>query len=585
MTLKPLALCVLGAATLFVAGCEKLNTNDQQALCALAGDSFGLPACANLPGIQPPSSAPATPTTIRLVERGRFRTNKFDEGAAEIPAFDAASRRVFVVNGADKTVDVISLADITAPVKVGTLNLATLGAAANSVSVKNGIVAVAIEASPKTDPGRVGLYRASDLALLGSATVGALPDMLTFTADGRTVLVANEGEPNDLYTIDPEGSVSVVDVRNPAAPTVRTARFTAFNSQRASLRTQGVRLFGANNPTVAQDVEPEYIAISPDGTTAMVALQEANAFAQLDIATASITAIRPLGFKNHNLAGSGFDPSDRDTAVNGGINIGNWPVMGMYMPDTIASYSAGGRAFYVTANEGDARVYPMADITGGPDEGDVFNEELRLGNAGYVLDPTVFPNAANLKANASLGRLTVTTQTGDVDGDGDFDQIYAFGGRSFSIFDAAGALVYDSGDEIERRIAGLSATLRFNPGSTNNTQDDRSDAKGPEPEALVVYTLGAKTFATVGLERQGGLLTYNITTPTAPVFVEYVTNRRFIAADLRADVETGSASDGDLAPEGIVFVSAAESPNGKPLLIVASETSGTTTVYEIDQQF
>ena len=523
----------------------------------------------------PPAPTPTTPKTIRLIEKSRFKTNKFDLGAAEIPAFDAASKRVFVVNGADKTVDVISLADITAPTKVGTLNLSTLGAAANSVSVKNGIVAVAIEASPKTNPGKLGLYRASDLTLLGSAEVGALPDMLTFTADGKTVLVANEGEPSSYGaadSIDPEGSVSVVDVSNPAAPVVRTAGFAAFNSQAAALRVRGVRLFGTN-ASVAQDVEPEYIAISPDGTTAMVSLQEANALAKLNIATATITDVLPLSLKNHSVAGRGFDASDRDTSVNAGINIANWPVFGMYMPDTIASYAAGGKAFYVTANEGDAR-----DYTG-------LTEEVRVGAGSYVLDPTVFPNATDLKAAANLGRLTVSNRSGDTDGDGDFDQIHVFGGRSFAIFDDAGALVFDSGDEFERRVAALSATFKFNPGSTNNTQDDRSDNKGPEPEALSVFTLGTKTFAAIGLERQGGIFTYDITTPTAPVFMDYVSNRKFVAANLQTDVETGGASDGDLAPEGIVFVPAAESPSSKPLLIVANETSGTTTVYEIELQF
>ncbi|MDO9452669.1 MAG: choice-of-anchor I family protein [Stagnimonas sp.] len=532
-------------------------------------------ATAPIVTIPTPPPAPTTPKTIRLIEKSRFKTNKFDLGAAEIPAFDAASKRVFVVNGADKTVDVISLADITAPTKVGTLNLSTLGAAANSVSVKNGIVAVAIEASPKTNPGKLGLYRASDLTLLGSAEVGALPDMLTFTADGKTVLVANEGEPSSYGqsdSIDPEGSVSVVDVSNPAAPVVRTAGFAGFNSQAAALRTRGVRLFGTN-ASVAQDVEPEYIAISPDGTTAMVSLQEANALAKLNIATATITDILPLGLKNHSMAGRGLDPSDRDTSVNAGINIGNWPVMGMYMPDTIASYSAAGKAFYVTANEGDAR-----DYTG-------LAEEVRVGAASYVLDPTVFPNATDLKAAANLGRLTVSNKTGDTDGDGDFDQIHVFGGRSFSIFDEVGALVFDSGDEFERRLAALSSTYKFNPGSTNNTQDDRSDNKGPEPEALSVFTLGTKTFAAIGLERQGGIFTYDITTPTAPVFMDYVSNRKFVAASLQSDVETGGATDGDLAPEGIVFVTAADSPSSKPLLIVANETSGTTTVYEIELQF
>lgn len=536
------------------------------------------PTVPSPPAPVPPAPAPVmTPKSIRLVEKQRFLTGKYDLGAAEIPAYDPASKRLFVVNGADKTVDVFQVGDLnSAPAaKIGTLNLSTLGAAANSVSVKKGIVAVAVEAAPKTNPGRVGLFRASDLTLLGSAEVGALPDMLTFTADGNTVLVANEGEPTSYGqadSVDPEGSVSLVNVSNPAAPTVRTAGFTGFNSQAALLRSQGVRLFGTN-ASVAQDVEPEYIAISPDGASAMVSLQEANAFAKLDIASATITAILPLGLKNHNAAGNRFDPSDRDTSVNNGINISNWPVFGMYMPDTIASYATGGKTYYVTANEGDAR-----DYTG-------LAEELRVGAAGYVLDATVFPNASTLKNNANLGRLTVSARTGDTDGDGDFDQIHVFGARSFSIFDDAGTLVFDSADDFERRIAGLSSTVRFNAGSTTNAQDDRSDNKGIEPEALAVFNLGAKTFATIGLERQGGLFTYDITTPTAPVFLEYVTNRKFMATDLKANVETGGASDGDLAPEGIVFVPAADSPSGVPLLIVASETSGSTTIYEVEQQF
>lgn len=536
------------------------------------GDGGGTtPAAVTVPTPAPP----ATPKSIKLVEKGRFKTGKYDLGAAEIPAFDPVSKRVFVVNGADKTVDVLALDNIAAPTKIGTLNLSTLGAAANSVSVKGGIVAVAVEAAVKTNPGRVGLFRASDLALIGSAEVGALPDMLTFTPDGRTVLVANEGEPNSYGqadSVDPEGSVSVVDVSNPAAPVVRTAGFAGFNAQAAALRSQGVRIFGTN-ATVAQDLEPEYIAVSPDGATAMVTIQEANAFARLNIATATITAILPLGLKNHNLAGRGLDPSDRDTSVNAGINIANWPVFGMYMPDTIASYTSGGKAYFVTANEGDAR-----DYTG-------LTEEVRVGANTYTLDPTVFPNASTLKNVANLGRLTVSSRTGDTDGDGDFDQIHVFGGRSFSIFDDAGALVFDSGDDFERRVAALSATLKFNPGSTNNTQDDRSDNKGPEPEALSVFSIGAKTFAVIGLERQGGLFTYDISsTPTAPVFVDYVSNRRFVASDLKADVETNGAADGDLAPEGIVFVPATDSPSGVALLIVASETSGTTTVYQVEPQ-
>ena len=129
---------------------------------------------------------------------------------------------------------------------------------------------------------------------MGEVTVGALPDMLTFSADGRYVLVANEGEPSDDYSVDPEGSVSVIDLSNGvASATVANAGFGEFERNMAELMDQGLRVFGPG-ASLAQDMEPEYIALSIDGETAWVALQENNAVAELDIAAGEITAISQL---------------------------------------------------------------------------------------------------------------------------------------------------------------------------------------------------------------------------------------------------------------------------------------------------
>ena len=236
-------------------------------------------------------------------------------------------------------------------------------------------------------------------------TVGAVPDMLTFTPQGRYVLVANEGEPksyNQPDSVDPEGSVSIIDMRDgPAALTqanVRTADFHAFNGQEAALRAAGIRIFGPN-ATASQDLEPEYIAVSPDGKTAWVTLQENNAMATVDIASATVTSLVSLGHKNHSLPGNDLDPSDRDNAAGTGpaINIGNWPVKGMYQPDGIAAYRIGGEVFLFLANEGDART----DWPG-------LNEEATIGAAGYVLDPTVFPQRGDTETepeSRSLARV------------------------------------------------------------------------------------------------------------------------------------------------------------------------------------
>jgi hypothetical protein len=509
-------------------------------------------------------STPAVGVSVKFL--GRHSTGSFDKGAAEIVAYDDSTKRVFVVNSGAATVDVLDIQNPALPTLVSTIAvsasdpLKTLGSA-NSVAVAQGILAVAIEAAPKTDPGLVAFYDTESLSLLGTVTVGALPDMLVFTPDGSKLLVANEGEPSDDYLVDPEGSVSIITVpaglATPAA--VQSVSFASLNGDAAALRAQGVRIFGLN-ATVAQDFEPEYISVSADGARAWVTLQEANALAIIDVAAGTVQKIVPLGYKNHSLIGNELDVSDQD----GAINIKNWPVFGMYQPDAIAAYQVAGRTFLVTANEGDVREW-----TG-------YAEPARLGSAGYVLDPTRFPDAATLKLNTNLGRLNVTKATGDTDNDGDYDAIYAFGARSFSVWTDAGALIYDSGNDLELRTA-KRLPGNFNSTSTANNFDNRSDDKGPEPEAVTIGYVGGTPFAFIGLERVGGFIVYDLTLPEAPRFVSYVNTRDF-STTLPADLATA----GDLAPECSVFIAAEKSPNGKPLLVVGNETSGTTALFELE---
>ena len=276
-----------------------------------------------------------TPGSLYLEKIGGFAGGGI--GAAEIVAYDPSTRRLFVVNGLLNTVDVLDLAVPSNPARVTTLNVSAFGLSANSVDVANGLVAVAVEANPKTNPGRVVFFRTDNFEVVSSVTVGALPDMVTFTPDGRKLLVANEGEPSADYLSDPEGSISIIDVSTPATPTVQTATFSAFNGQAASLKASGVRIYGPN-ATVAQDLEPEYIAVSDDGAKAWVTLQENNAIATVDIASASVQNVRGLGFKNHLLPQNALDASDKD----GRVNSRNWPVFGMYQPDAVAAYTVGG---------------------------------------------------------------------------------------------------------------------------------------------------------------------------------------------------------------------------------------------------
>ncbi|MBP0002017.1 MAG: choice-of-anchor I family protein [Cyanobacteria bacterium SID2] len=902
---------------------------------------------------------------IELNPIGTFRTGIIDESAAEIVAHDPTTQRLFVVNANNASIDVLDISTPTNPTKLFEIDATTLGAGANSVAVSNGIVAVAIENQDTQAPGLVAFYDVNG-TLLNSVTVGALPDMVTFTPDGTRVLVANEGEPNDEYTIDPEGSVSIIDITAGVQnATVLTADFQGFNSRAEELRAKGVRIFGPN-ATVAQDLEPEYIAVSPSGGKAFVSLQENNAFAAIDIASATVEDILPLGFKDHsrgnptlqqfnfptlpplgttpggqqillgglsglwytgtsaegnlqfvavpdrgpngeptdvdgdganerpfvlpdyqarvvnfelnpttgsiNLTGEiplfrqdgttpitglpnipgvdeepvdllgnlleydplgadlegvliapdgtfwmvdeyrpaiwhfqadgtlidrfipqgttelagenagpfgtetlpaeysnrrrnrgfeaialdsdsgilyafiqtpianpdraasdssqvirilGIDPTsgnpvaeyvylledsdfrsggrvdkigdavyagngkffaiERDAATDptakkfiyefdltgatnllaagapqvpegqtleqlttdeliglgiqpvnktkvtnlpsigylagdkpegltllpdgrlavlndndfglidapipvdgtvplnpnpvpvvlglidlgsnndfdasdedGSINIQNQPTLGIFQPDGIASFTMGEQTFYIGANEGDARDY------------DGFSEEERVED--LTLDPTAFPNAAELQAAENLGRLKTTNTLGDLDGDGDFDRIYSYGARSFSIWDEFGNVVYDSGDEFERLTAQL-APQAFNSQGDIDSFDNRSDDKGPEPEGIDVGVIDGRTYAFIGLERIGGIMVYDVTNPTAPSFVQYANTNNF----------SGNTNN-DIGPEGIKFISATESPNGKPLLAVGNEVSGSTTLFEINPE-
>ncbi|MEL7370498.1 MAG: choice-of-anchor I family protein [Myxococcota bacterium] len=525
------------------------------------------------PGGPPGPDGPPGPSgagTIFLTEIGRYvpATPRFNQSAAEITAFDTSTNRIFVVNADAGSIDVLDASDPTQPQLVATASTAVLGGAPNSIAIRSGTAAVAVERVNAADEtqqerGQVVFLRTSDLSVLSTVEVGFLPDMVTFTPDGTTVLVANEGEPNDAVTINPPGTISIINVSSgfDDPPPAQEVGFGAFNEggARASEFPAGIRQIFDATPR-SRELEPEFIAVGGDGLTAYVTLQEHNALAVVDIVTATVTAILDLGEKNHSIPGNEFDASNLDR----GINLQTWPVYGLYQPDAIVAYTAANnRTYLITANEGDA-----ADYSG-------FSEEGRI--ADLTLDPTVFPDAAVLQLESNLGRLKTPLTAGDDDGDGDIDRLISFGARSFSIWDSTtGALVFDSGHDFER-ITAVRLGTDFNADNEENGGDDRSDDKGPEPEGVTVGEVGGRFYAFIGLERVGGIMVYDVTQPESPFFVQYVNNRDF-AADT-ATLE--SLNGGDLGPEGLTFVPAIDSPSGQALLIVGNEITGTTTIYEI----
>ena len=239
------------------------------------------------------------------------------------------------------------------------------------------------------------------------------------------------------------------------------------------------------------------------------------------------------------------------------------------LPDSIAVHKYKDDTFLITANEGDARDWPG------------FAEEARVGS--LTLDQPSFAakgysdvsTGTGLRHNDNLGRLNVTRTLGDANNDGIYEELYTLGGRSFSIWTTAGEQVFDSGFAFEQ-ITYAAVPLFFNASNDDNNFDSRSDNKGPEPEAVTIGKAYGRTYAFIGLERTGGVVVYDVTNPYEVEFVQYINNR-----DFTQPVDSAAAKD--LGPEGVHFISEDDSPTGVPMIAVANEVSGTTTLYELVQ--
>jgi hypothetical protein len=454
-------------------------------------------------------------------------------GASEIAAYDPISKRLFVVNNENTSkVEVLDLTNYPTITKLSPISFATISGGANSVAVHNGLLAVALEGLNKQDNGKVAILQAGTLAEVKQVTVGTLPDMVTFSPDGHYIVTANEGEPNDTYTNDPMGSISVIDTRSNY--NVKTLDFSPFEGQKATLAAGGFRVYGLN-ASLAKDVEPEYVSISADSRMAYVTLQENNGVAEVDLQAGTIIKIMPLGVKDVSNAQFAIDVSDRDNKTE----LGTWPIKAFYLPDAISHFTVGGTNYLALANEGDTRAYSA------------FNEEVRVKD--LRLDATRFPNGNALKADAQLGRLTVTLYNGDTDNDGDFDELYTTGGRSVSIINpATGQLVADIGKNLETRVI-----------AAGKYDDARSDNKGVEVEAVTVGQVNGQTLAFIGVERADMIAIYDLSNPAVPKFVQL-----FATGD---------------APEGVLLIKAKDSPNGRTVLVVSSEEDGMVKFYQPDR--
>ncbi|MBF9010713.1 choice-of-anchor I family protein [Corynebacterium phoceense] len=554
------------------------------ALCTLAATTLTVPAIpAQATIVASPIVDSVADASLKVEPLGAYDSGVLGESAAEIVAFHAASKRILAVNAHSGEIDILDASDPAAPHKVGVVS-AGGDQEINSVAVRpDGLAVAAVQQADKTQDGEALFFNAATGKELGRVTIGALPDNVHLTADGKFALLANEGEPsNELtaegtdYVADPTGSVSVIALpSDAAAPTqadVRTAGFEAYDAKYAAGELDpAIRVFGPSDADSkpSTDFEPEYI--SSVGDTAYASLQEAGAIAIIDIPSATVTDVVPAFIADHSK--TPIDPSNKDDK----IELRTLPVKGLSMPDSIGAFTAGDETYFATANEGDAREWGDEDGSG------VYTDEAEIKDlieVGKVCEGVELPEGFDDTSFA--GNLKVSTASGWNEEKSCFDEFYAYGSRSFSIYDAAGNVVFDSGSDFEEITARLheQGVLNFNADNEDPEADDRSDNKGPEPEALTIGKVGERTYAFIGAERVGGIFVYDVTDPRNAQYVTYVNNRDFSVGYDDKNYEATKAV-GDLGPEGLTFVDKKDSPNGEYLLISGNEVSGNTTVFKV----
>ncbi len=499
--------------------------------------------------------APTPNNELKLNLLSSFSNGAEGANSAEIVAFDPTTDKLYIANSIGAKVDIVDLSNPSTPALLNSISITPYGNI-NSLTVHNGVVACAVENTNPQANGNIVFFDGNG-TFISQVPVGAMPDMITFNNDYTKVLVACEGEPKSDYSVDPEGTVGIIDITGGyptlTAANVTMVNFQSFNGQEAALRTQGIRIFGPGS-SAAQDFEPEYITLSEDNSTAYVALQENNAMAVINIATGTVTAVRPLGTMNYANGNNGLDASDQTA----GVFIGSAPIKGLFMPDALAHASIGGAEYIFSANEGDAREYTA------------ITEVARL--SATSLDASI-PDQNILKHNQFLGRINVTNASGDTDSDGDIDDIHVFGTRSFSIWNAqTGALVFDSKDLLEQITANhptLSGLFNASNGGSA-TSKNRSDDKGPEPEGVATAFINGNHYLFVSLERIGGVMLFNVDVPSAPVYVGYYNNR---------SVATNGPDRGS---EGIIIIKKEDSPSGNDIVILANEVSSTLSIFDVN---
>ncbi len=351
---------------------------------------FFLVACA---------SSPTTPSSTGDwgVEPVSLYDSGYEEGT-EIISVQQSTLRAVLSNFSSGEVDVL---DVSHPQKLHRIARFSLGLIKGeeltSVAFHPMLDLFAAVIDGGNRPGRLEIHSASTGLLVDRVEVGFGPDAVVYSQDGNLLMIANEGEdflfePSNKHFFSPEGSVSMVRL-SPSGHILRHKNLDLANMTNVEgfVVTHGGRFmereidwngdgviskkmdFDGNGVIEKKKVllgqfegrdvfgnetkgerkilipikthspallEPEYIAIDPDATTAYVTLQENDGVAVIDLINEQAVRYHGLGATRHKT----------DTHAEGWVKF-DQDMTGLREPDGI-TLIANGR-YFVTADEGD----------------------------------------------------------------------------------------------------------------------------------------------------------------------------------------------------------------------------------------
>eukprot|EP01084_Bolivina_argentea_P158002 275282_1 len=244
-----------------------------------------------------------------------------------------------------------------------------------------------------------------------------LPDHITTTSNGKTIIISCEGEADDNKSpnplINPPGSITLVNTKTFKITNVNFNEFDAGGSKTLPLDIY----LPYKTESFSINAEPEYCVVDNNDKYAYITLQENNAIAVLDIDEKEIINIFSLGFHDYSIPGHGLDASNKD----GSINIQNYPnLYGLRMPDSIDYLqTSDGKQYILTANEGDSKKF----------------DESRVGKIKLNQDAFEGIDLNELQKNENLGRLKIINQLG-LDSTGQlYNELYTFNSRDFTVWE------------------------------------------------------------------------------------------------------------------------------------------------------